>query len=92
MRDTLTVVRAVRVPRARVIAAPAPPRAAARGTRDDVAFQATPQLLREVAREWFLRGFASTGHGFHGEACGDAPAVRGLLGAEFDRQWRDRDR
>ena len=93
-----TTPRSVRVPRARAPASPgtpaapaAPPRPA-RGTRDDLAFTATPQLLRGVAREWFLRGFASSGHGFHGEACADAPAVRALLDAEFDRQWGDRDR
>ena len=62
---------------------------------------ATPGLVRRLltmspiaqkllARRWFLRGFAASGRGFHGEIYNPKkhPALTSLLCAEFDRIWK----
>ena len=45
--------------------------------------------VRALARKWFLRGFAHSGKGFHGETydLSKFPALESLLASEFDRVW-----
>ena len=48
--------------------------------------------LRALALRWFLRGFAHSGRGFHGESMDISkhPAVEAILIAEFDRVWNEK--
>jgi len=47
--------------------------------------------LRALAADWFLRGFALSGRGFHGESLpSDHEGARSILLAEFDRIWNYR--
>lgn len=65
----------------------------AAGTRSDLTVQATPGMLREMARRFFRAGFKCSGKGFNGETgAGTAPAVEALLEAEFDRLWAEERR
>lgn len=55
----------------------------------------TERQLREMALDWFRRGFACSGAGCNGETLGVAanqPPMRGLLDSEFERQWLGRFR
>ncbi len=46
---------------------------------------------RAFAEAWWLRGFAASGRGFHGETYDTAryPALTALLVSEFERVWSD---
>jgi hypothetical protein len=49
---------------------------------------------RSFAEFWWLKGFASSGKGFHGESYDTArhPALTALLVSEFERAWAERQR
>lgn len=49
---------------------------------------------RSFAEFWWLRGFASSGAGFHGESYDTVrhPALTALLVSEFERAWAERQR
>lgn len=51
----------------------------------------SPALLEEIAWEWYRRGIASTGDGFHGESAVLAhPDMKRLIRAAFDRLYAKR--
>lgn len=49
---------------------------------------------RGFAEYWWLKGFAASGKGFHGETYDTArhPALTALLVSEFERSWAERQR
>lgn len=49
---------------------------------------------RAFAEYWWLRGFAASGAGFHGESYDTVrhPALTALLVSEFERAWAERQR
>ena len=56
-------------------------------------YSVTLATVKALARYWFLKGFACSGRGAHGESkLRDSKAFAGLLEAEFERAWGDRQR